>query len=228
MSRVVIRGTSLVSKIAASQKRTQLGQMLEISGVCGGLWANAAIISPATSLVFLSLLGSHIAVSGKIRNFLFFGLSARNVVLLEATEDAERIELQITTDSGKRKLTLVPRDLLPEDSERVLFREMVELGVLRLPTPADSEATKLLQRLTTEDLVVIEEEVESVSEFRNFRLLDINRDRLRKKLPPWLRGKDISDAKIIEKQADQQVFVGAATIGLVAILTASKKGENSV
>ena len=221
----VLQGKSLIASIQqTAEPKIKLGRLLEISGVCGGIWVCASQIPPVTSVFLLALLATHLNVSEKIRKFLFFGVLARNVVAVDVLEEQpDRLQLDIFTDAGKRRLTLVLDSVVPENAERILFRDLVDLGTLRFPTSADAEDARILERLTTENLVIIEEESEisNPENHKAFRLSDVNKEKLKalqKRIPRWLKDK-LTGEEILEKQANQQLFLGALTVGIASVLT---------
>ena len=244
--RRILIGKSLIPAIEEAQRKIAIGRGLEIFGVCGGIWASAGVLSPATAALCLGLLGTHLSISEKIRKFLFFGVMARNVTALGlAQETNDKLDLEISTDAGTRKLALVLDSELPENSHRVFISQMINLGLLNFAnTPAttttttttEAEASKgedearvdeglrILSRLETENFAILSEESEIVfpETGKNFRLQDITQEKVKtmeQRMPVWLKNK-MSGQDLIDSQANQQLFLGALTVGVAAVLTA--------
>jgi hypothetical protein len=229
----ILTGKSLKPLITQSQAKISFGRGLEIFGVCGGIWTSAATLAPVSALMFLGLLGTHLTISEKIRKFVFFGVQARNVLEIEVKEETgEKLELEIFTDVGKRRLVLVLDEAIPENSDRVLFKEMISLGALRFnEEDGAAEAHRILERLKTENFVILEETSEIVfpETGKNFRLQDITREKVKtmeKRMPLWMRWRMTGDS-LVEKQASQQLFVGALTVGMAAVVSAKSPAESS-
>ena len=189
--------------------------------------------------MLLGLLGTHLTISEKIRKFVFFGVQDRNVLEIEVKEEtAEKLDLELFTDVGKRRVVLILDEALPENSDCVLFKDMIGLGAVRFTTAAEaedaansgaaagtsSEGLRILERLRTENFVILEETSEIVfpETGKNFRLKDITKEKveaMEQRMPPWMRGRMSGDL-LIEKQANQQLFLGALMVGVAAVVSA--------
>lgn len=219
----IVTGQSLKTLITQSQAKITVGRRLEVVGVCGGIWASAATLAPVSAVMLLGLLGTHLTISEKIRKFVFFGVQARNVVEIQVKEETEeKLHVEFFTDVGKRTVVLVHDEALPESRSRVLFKEMMALGAVRFSTPSE-EALGILQRLKTENFVIMEETSEIVfpETGKTFRLQDITKEKVQmmeQRMTPWMRSQ-MKGESLVEKQANQQLFLGGLTLGVAVVLS---------
>jgi hypothetical protein len=240
--KVIFTAPSLKPRIDEAQKKVLLGTSLEVGAVCGGLWFCAGVANPVTTLGFLALLGIHTSASSHLRILVFNGIQSSHVTSVALLSEVEslpeddskkeapvnsdesavdRMELEVTTDNGVcRKLELVPTQNLPESSKAVTFRELLEYDLLKIP-----DSVKELEILRKEDWSILTEDILTQGEKTPQMLTNITKDRLemvKSRMSKWqnLR-KTLNGEKLIDAQANQQLFIGSLTLGISAVFTIS-------
>ena len=239
--RQVYTSAGVVLGAEEASSKSSLASALELSGVLGGLWVASSVVTPGTTLLFLTASILHVSFAERMRRTIFFGTLARHVTSVSVFDESNDSSLRvlIETDAIKRELELVDATTLPEDKGRVTLKELIELGVFDFDFDDD-----FVNRLKTEDLVILSETSSvkitpppGLERLGNFKLSDIDRDRLvgmKKQIPSWARSKKIPSAEFIKNQGDRAMSVGAGVFvasGLVSIWISSgnfKKPRDSL